>query len=214
MVVYNIDIEKRLKKCDESLRQLLQDYMETQKLMAQTIKAIQQYYNLSYRKATHIKTVEQIVSSYELLVDNLTQIRNGKLSADMALNQINRDINSRKRNVIFHDVDKACEAVFWAATATSLYAAMFGIALPLLIVTPMLGVAVAITIVGAMFAAAYKSLECLTEFKSYSRHSLEYEHETSLVSFFKSSKRSSHEEYGEESLSEDEMRDDSRCFNF
>ncbi|KTD15684.1 hypothetical protein Lgra_0350 [Legionella gratiana] len=215
MVVYNSDIEKRLKNCDKKLRTLFQDYMQTHKLMSQTIQAIEQYYNLSYRKATRTKTIEQITSSYELLVDNLTQIKNGKLSSDMALNQISRDINSRKRNVIFHDIAKAAESLFWAATATSLYAAVFGIALPVLIVQPLLGVAVGITIVGAMLTAAYKSFACLAEFKSYSRHSLEYEHETSLVSFFKSSKRSHCVESDESSLSQDEeIKEDSRCFIF
>ncbi|ARB91137.1 DUF5638 domain-containing protein [Legionella longbeachae] len=216
MVVYNSDIEKRLKKCDKKLRTLFQDYMKAHQLMSQTIQAIEQYYNTSYRKATRTKTIEQITSSYELLVDNLSQIKNTKLSPDMALKQISRDINSRKRNVLYHDVAKAAESIFWAATATTLYAAVFGIALPILIVQPVLGVAVGITIVGAMLAAAYKSFACLTEFKSYSRHSLEYEHETSLVSFFsKTSKRIQHMECDEISLSQEEdVSDRSPCFNF
>ncbi|AUH72941.1 DUF5638 domain-containing protein [Legionella sainthelensi] len=216
MVVYNSDIEKRLKKCDKKLRTLFQDYMKTHQLMSQTIQAIEQYYNTSYRKATRTKTIEQIASSYELLVDNLTQIKNSRLSPDMALKQIGRDINSRKRNVIFHDVAKAAESLFWAATATTLYAAVFGIALPILIVQPVLGVAVGVTIIGAMLTAAYKSFACLTEFKSYSRHSLEYEHETNLVSFFsKTSKRIQNMECDEISLSQEEdIRDKSPCFNF
>ena len=176
--------EKRLRAYDEKLHALFANAEIDQKIQSQ-IKAVKKYYNLSYTKATSAKKVEEIVSSYGLFVDQLTKVKSGELNPKAASEQIGSACESRKIGVLFHNLAKACELMFYAATAFSLYAGIFGIALPVLIVQPVLGVAVGITIVGAMLGAIHKAGTCLTEFRSLSRHDTEYTNEISLVSFFK-----------------------------
>ncbi|KTC90658.1 DUF5638 domain-containing protein [Fluoribacter dumoffii] len=183
MPVNHSKFERRLNKCDEDLQALCDQQKQDQKIQ-QKINAVKAYYNLSYTKASTAKTVEEIVTRYESFVEQLTQVKNGTLSSQKAMEAIGSNSESRKLKVIFHDLAKAAEAMFYAATAFSLYAGIFGIALPVLIVQPLLGVAVGITIVGAMLGAAYKALACLTEFRSISRHDTEYNNESSLIKSF------------------------------
>jgi hypothetical protein len=195
------ELEHRLKKCREDLNSLLEEHSNTQLVKAK-IKSVDAYYNLSYAKASKASTVEQIVRDYEALVKNLAQVKNGNLKPELVLNQISSATNSRKRDVVFHDLAKVCESIFWAATAFSLYAAIWGIALPVLVVQPVLGVAVAVTVVGAMLKAAHNSLSCLSEMRSFGRHSAENDDEARLVSSFFKPKEKTHRE---EHVLEDEL---------
>lgn len=185
-------LELRLRACDKKLHALFADQDAGEKLKQQ-IQAVQDYYNLSYTKATTSKKVEAIASSYELFVDQLTEVKNGKQAPKEASGKISNACESRKIGALFYNLAKACELMFYAATAFSLYAGIFGIALPVLIVQPVLGVAVGITIVGAMLAATYKAFSCLTEFRSFSRHDAEYTNELSLISFFKPARQEQRE---------------------
>ncbi|KTD09042.1 hypothetical protein Lgra_2277 [Legionella gratiana] len=178
-------LERRLSICDKKLSALFASEKELDDKLKQQIKAVQDYYNLSYTKASSAKTVETIATSYESFVAGLTKVKHGEMSHIDAMDALLKTSESRKINVLFKNLAKTCELLFWSATAFSLYAGIFGIALPVLIIQPTLGIAVGITIVGAMVAAAYKALSCFTEFKSVSRHDAEYTNEVSLVSFFK-----------------------------
>ncbi|KTD40383.1 DUF5638 domain-containing protein [Legionella parisiensis] len=184
MPLNHTKLERRLSACDKALNALFADQLFSEKIQQQ-IKAVQDYYNLSYTKTNSAKKAEEIAASYELFLDQLTRVKHRQLNIKEASEKISNSCESRKIGVLFHNLAKACEVMFYAATAFSLYAGIFGIALPVLIVQPALGVAVGITIVGAMIAAAYKALSCFTEFKSFSRHDTEYTNELSLVSFFK-----------------------------
>jgi hypothetical protein len=199
------ELEHRLKKCKDDLKSLFDEH-EKSHLMQKRIKAVDDYYTLSYAKASTANTVEQIARSYEAFVGNLAKVKSGEINPEQALNQISGSNGTRKRDVVFHDLAKACESVFWAATAFSLYAAIWGIALPVLVVQPVLGVAIAITIVGAMLKAAHKSLSCLGEMRAFGRHGDEYDNEASLVSFFKPERR-----HHQEELVLDEQLDATLC---
>ena len=74
--------------------------------------------------------------------------------------------------------------MFWASTALALYASVYLIALPMLIVQPVLGIAMGITIGGFFLKSAINCVSCCTEFKGFGRHSAEYEHERMLFKFF------------------------------
>ncbi|HHF7366747.1 TPA: DUF5638 domain-containing protein [Legionella bozemanae] len=185
MPLNHTKLERRLSACDEALNALFANQQKQIGVkIQQQIKSVQNYYNLSYTKTNSAKKAEEIAASYELFIDQLTKAKNRQLNTKEASEKISNSCESRKIGVLFHNLAKACELMFYAATAFSLYAGIFGIALPVLIVQPVLGVAVGITIVGAMIAAAYKALSCFTEFKSFSRHDIEYTNELSLVSFF------------------------------
>ncbi|CAM2959607.1 Uncharacterised protein [Legionella steigerwaltii] len=183
MPVNHSIFEPRLNTCNKELQALF-DGLEIGEKLQQKIDAVKNYYNLSYTKAISAKKVEDIVQSYELFIRELTNVKNGKLKPKEALDKIGSACESRKISVLFHNLAKACELMFYAATAFSLWAGIFGIALPVLIVQPVLGVAVGITVVGGMLAAAYKALSCFTEFRSISRHDAEYTNEKDLISYF------------------------------
>ncbi|MCE0724566.1 MULTISPECIES: DUF5638 domain-containing protein [Legionella] len=200
-------LELRLNACDEALQTLFADQDVGEKIRKQ-ITAVQEYYNLSYTKTNSAKSAEKIAASYELFLDQLAKVKYKQLNTKEASEKISNSCESRKIGVLFHNLGKALELMFYAATAFSLYAGIFGIALPVLIVQPVLGIAVGITIVGAMIAAAYKALSCFTEFKSFSRHDTEYTNELSLVSFFKPVLQPMKEEL--QLSEEDEL--ENRCF--
>ncbi|PWY55160.1 hypothetical protein DGG96_13345 [Legionella qingyii] len=201
-------LELRLSACDSKLHALFAKAQIGEKLQQQ-VNAVQDYYNLSYTKATTAKKVEEIAASYELFIDQLSKLKKGELTPKAASERIASACESRKIGVLFHNLAKACELMFYAATAFSLYAGIFGIALPVLIVQPVLGVAVGITIVGAMLSAIYKAGTCLTEFRSLSRHDAEYTNELSLVSFFKPK----HQEKENVDRIEDEELEGACCYS-
>ncbi|STY30051.1 Uncharacterised protein [Legionella wadsworthii] len=186
-------LEARLHECDQELDKLFADQNPGFKINQQ-IKAVKDYYNLSYTKVVSAKKADQIATSYEFFINHLKQVKNKPLNSKECIDQISSSCESRKIGVLFHNLAKACELLFYAATAFSLYAGIFGIALPVLIVQPVLGVAVGITIVGAMIAAAYKALSCFSEFKTFGRHEAEYTNELSLISFFTPARQQQKEE--------------------
>lgn len=177
-------MELSLEACDKKLAALFPGN-EKNPILGQKIKSIQNYYNMSYNRASTEKTILSITKSYELLIEQLTQIKKGRLTPPEVLKEIENTIQFRKMHIVFHDLIKICEATFWGATAFSLFAGIFGIALPLLIIQPILGIPVSITIIGSLLATGAKCLSCLGELKTFSRHNAEYKQETSLISFFK-----------------------------
>jgi hypothetical protein len=94
-------------------------------------------------------------------------------------------IHDRRAAVLFHDLFKFLELIFWASAGVSLYASLFLIALPMLLVQPPLGIAVMITVGGLLLGTAIKCIETLRAFKTISRHDNEYNHETAVLRFFK-----------------------------
>lgn len=191
--------ERRLSSCDANLSALFAD-TEISEAIQKHIKAVKEYYNSSYVKAQKNKTVEDIITSYEFYVEQLSKVKSGALPRQDMLDAINYANDERRLDVVWANLAKAAELIFWAGTAVTLYASIFLIALPMLIVQTPLGIASTIFIGGSLLASAAKCLNCLTEFRSFGRHDDEYVHETSLLSFFKpaTNKRPAPEEMNEE----------------
>ena len=178
-------LEKRLNDCDNKLSALFTKHPENEALQRQ-VKAVQHYYNLSYAKAKKDKTITKIINSYELYVQQLKMVKNNPLVSGKILKTINNANDARKIAVIFFDLAKAAESLFWVATGISLYASVFVIAIPMLIVQTPLGIALSIVIAGLLIKAVANCIQCMSEFRSYKRHQTEYVHEVNLLSFFKS----------------------------
>lgn len=179
-------LEQRLRRCDRKLFNLFLAQEELTPELKRTIKAVEEYYNLSYTKAYSKKTIEQIAQSYELFVNQLTLVKKGALNSDNLLNSMKQETSNRKMRGHFYNLAKACECMFWSALTFSLLSLVFGVVLPTLILgSAIIGLALGITVIGAMFHTAYKAASCLTQFKSVSRHRDEYNHEVALISFFK-----------------------------
>ncbi len=189
-------LEARLSKCDEKLNKLFNGF-EISDAVKKHIQEVQDYYNLSYTKAQKNTTAEAIVTTYEEYVIHLENVKNGtywyttgqnnyeetqKLldDAKAAMNYAN---DSRNIGTVKHNLVNICALMFWASTALALYAAVYLIALPMLIVQIFLGIAMGITLGGFFLKSAANCIECFTEFKGFGRHSAEYEHERQLLNF-------------------------------
>ncbi|MDR3503435.1 MAG: DUF5638 domain-containing protein [Legionella sp.] len=177
------------------LNQLINDEANANKIQKH-IDAIQHYYNTSLRTAKNEKTQNAIVNSYEnyiRLLNNAYKI--GHQQQPTASEQIDeffkssneaigREYDARRINAFFHNCYKVCELTFWASATITMYASIFLVALPMLIVQPTLGLAVSIAVGGVFLKAASNCLECLKEFKGTARHSAEYDSERAILSFF------------------------------
>ncbi|EHL32896.1 DUF5638 domain-containing protein [Legionella drancourtii] len=189
-------LEKRLSDCDEKLSALFND-VEISDAIKKHIQEVQTYYNLSYTKAQKGKTAEAIVTTYEEYVIHLENVKNGTYwyttgrytyeetlksfnDAKAAMDYAN---DSRTIDAVKHNLANICALMFWASTALALYASVYLIALPMLIVQTALGIAMGITIGGFFLKSAANCIECFTGFKGFGRHSAEYEHENQLLNF-------------------------------
>jgi hypothetical protein len=188
-----LKLEQQLTECDNKLSALFLN--EEDKAILEHVQAIKNYYRLSYTKAKKKQTVEAIICDYEGYLTYLEQIKQFSVASfpDISVYEnackkardfITYSNDSRYLNVIKHNLLKVCELIFWASTALTLYASIYLLALPMILVQPVLGVAMMITIGGFLLKTAMNFIKCFVEFKSLERHKAEYKHEISLLSFF------------------------------
>lgn len=192
-----VNLQKRLDECDTKLAELFKGEPVTE-VVLEHIEVVKDYYRLSYTKAQKDKTIEAIVKSYEDYVLHLQNVKTaGKLDKgdELSFDALKGEYkkakygivyasDSRYLDVIKHDLLKVCELMFWASTALALYASIYLIALPMLLVQPVLGIAMAVTIGGFLLKAAADFITCLTEFRGFGRHAAEYKAEVNLLGFF------------------------------
>lgn len=199
---YNLaKLDRRLEDCNNDLASLFP--LSDSNIQSQ-LKAVKNYYEKSCNDAINRVEMESIIKNYELFISNLTKIKeyteSYKLSQDPdeiesfqeryeAIN-ILKNINlQHKTNVIFANLAKACELIFWISASLTLFASIFAIALPVLIVQPAFGLVISITTAGFIFKAMQNLINCLSEFKSFRPHDNEYDREVQLVSFFQPKKK-------------------------
>lgn len=192
------DCHDKLEKIKEDLTHLANDSQKAPAI-AQYIKGIQEYYNQSLAKAQTAKTKNEIIQSYLHYIKLLNDTQKSTLSYQQAQTPyetalsvyksaekaIGDENDAQKISAILHNIYKTCELIFWASAAVTLYAAVFLVALPMLIVQPSLGLAVSITIGGLFLKTAKNSFDCLSEFRGLTRHTTEYSNEAGLLEFFK-----------------------------
>lgn len=184
----------QLEVVKNTLSQLISDEEVAGKIQKH-INVIQNYYNTSLRNAKNEKTQNAIITSYENYINLLNQshqfahvepVGPDKLEEFFKTSNeaIGREYDARRINAFFHNCYKVCELTFWASAAITLYASIFLVALPMLIVQPTLGLAVSIAVGGLFLKTTGNCLECFNEFKGTARHSTEYDSERALLSFF------------------------------
>ncbi|MGC1183402.1 DUF5638 domain-containing protein [Legionella sp.] len=189
------NLEKRLIENDQKLSNLFTGVKLNESLLKH-IADIKNYYNISYTKAKESKTIEAIIKDYENFVDHLKILKSNsgvtnvsyerRLEAyNKATDSIRHARNSKKLAIIKYDLAQACKLTFWAASAISLYASIFLIALPMVIFQPVIGLSMSISIGGLLLMTALKCTQCIREFKTLGRHDIEYRDEIELFGLFK-----------------------------
>ncbi|CAM4481006.1 MAG: hypothetical protein LEGION0403_FIIPPAGN_01525 [Legionella sp.] len=188
------DFHDQLETVKNTLTQLISDKETTSKI-EKHISEIQNYYNTSLHTAKNEKTQNAIINSYANyigLLNSACQIGQQQPTAYERLDEflktsneaIGREYDARRVNAFFHNCYNVCELTFWASAAITMYASIFLVALPMLIVQFTLGLAVSIAVGGTFLKTASNCIECLGEFKGTARHSAEYDSERALLSFF------------------------------
>lgn len=184
----------QLETVKATLNQIINDQNAAIKIQ-EHINVIQNYYNTSLRAAKNEKKQNAVVTSYENYIKLLNDAGQLRLQEPMASAQldeflktsneaIGREYDARRISAFFHNCYKICELAFWASAAITMYASIFLVALPMLIVQPTLGLAVSIAVGGVFLKTTSNCLECFGEFKGTARHSTEYDSERALLSFF------------------------------
>ncbi len=177
------EMELRLTKCHENLNQLFAGIMtdEVGRTFQPHIESVQKYYNTSYQKAEKTSTIEKIISRYEEYIQLLTNVSQGKPKAQERVDIFKQNLLSRKIDVVLSNLAKACELIFWAAAAITLFSSIFMIALPIVIVQPPLGVAIMIAVGGLLIKSAMSCFNCFKEFRTLGRHKKGYDDEVATL---------------------------------
>jgi hypothetical protein len=192
MALNYIEIARKLNECDANLTALFKDENPDNTIL-QHIQAIKDYYHLSYSKAEEKQTIEAILINYADYVSYLEKVKQGRIGKSYeeasliyknAQEFIIHASDSRYLNVIKYDILKAGEILFWASTAVTLYASIYLLVLPMLMLQPVLGAAMLLTLGGLLIKSAVSCIYCFTEFKSLERHMKESENEINLLNFF------------------------------
>ncbi|MFJ1268317.1 DUF5638 domain-containing protein [Legionella lytica] len=201
MPLYYTDAKTRINAFHDQLETVKATLTEiiNDKDVAEEIKAhidvIQNYYNTSLRAAKNEKTQNAVIHSYQNYINLLKTAHQMGTQKPVVLGPldeffkasneaIGREYDARRISAFFHNCYKICELTFWASAAITMYASIFLVALPMLIVQPTLGLAVSIAVGGMFLKTTSNCLECFGEFKGTARHSTEYVTEKALLSFF------------------------------
>ncbi len=197
MPLYYTAHEQALKKLDRKLLALFKKEITINPALKNNVNAVIEYYRLSYKKAAKEKTIQAILGSYQ---DFIAEIESVKMNVanckpdskneealkniNAAFAKISERCTNRQLDVALLNLAKACEIVFWLATAVTLYASFFLISIPMLLVQPPLGIITGIATLGLFGGVLSNCIRCMTEFRSLTRHRNEYSHEKSLLETF------------------------------
>ncbi|CAM2756945.1 Uncharacterised protein [Legionella steigerwaltii] len=171
-------LEERLVSCHNKLLRLYEEN-EPEPILLQHLNDVDTYYNTSFNKSIYAR--KTIVESYEWFVDNLIKVKNGGLSADKALKMIQDQTFNRKLGIAFYNIVKTLETTFWAAASSIFFLCATTITAP----NALLGFGLTIIAAALLIKSISNFLQCIDDFKSYTRLNDEDERERYLVTFFK-----------------------------
>lgn len=181
-----VELEQRLDENDRKLSSLfLQLELEEQSELEKNLEHIKNYYRISFARAAAKSNAESIVESYEYFVNILTKTRDGSHTADQAIELIDEINTDREIGIIFHNIAKVCEIIFWCLTACTCFLAIASIGCPFMLAQPILGITLSAGATLLALTAINELVDCFEEFKSLDRLRDEDKRERHLVSFFK-----------------------------
>lgn len=183
MPLYYPESIQRINECHKQLAEITTAISQDQAIIDAT-NAIQAYYNTSLSYAKTTKAQSAIIKNYEEYIKQLTDLKNSTATRKNTQDMLQATHDHQYISMIFANCYKMCELSFWAATAITLYSAIFLVALPMLIVQPTLGLAVSITVGGLLLKTAKNCIDCFSEFKTSSRHNEALNNKLHILSFF------------------------------
>lgn len=179
-----VELEQRLDENDRKLSSFFTQIEENNEL-EQNLQHVKNYYRISFARATAKSNADSIVESYEKFVEILAKTRDGSHTAHQAIEFINETNADREIGIIFHNIAKVCEIIFWALTIFTCLLAIATIDCAFLVAQPIIGIALTAGTTLLALTTANELVDCFGEFKSLDRLQDEDKRERNLVSFFK-----------------------------
>lgn len=181
-----LELGKRLDKATTELNGLLADLPSQDEVKAGIEKVSQLYASRFGELSLNSFQISAIVVEYETLVSKMAQVRYGALHADEAIEYIDGLNFSRKLSVVWHNIVKACEMLFWFSLL-AVESLVLELHVPLLFINPLMAVLALNNMVNLLYIAAFTLgglLACLSEFQDFTITNEEAEGERNVVSFF------------------------------
>lgn len=176
-------LNARLQECDARISKLVPQGNRTNEVEGQ-LKLFKKHYRQSFQNSKSNKNASSILSSYEEAILRLERVKCGELSAEKAVKLIDSETCSRKLAIVYHNIAKVCELLFWLMATTTCFSALIDIGIPLIFTQPLIGCAVSISMIAMMKTLFGKATNCLSQFKSFDRYNDEAAREKNLASFF------------------------------
>ncbi|WP_131779873.1 DUF5638 domain-containing protein [Legionella bozemanae] len=177
-------MEKRLNECDKKIDALVHG-VELNEEIERQLKALKTYYHKLYIDALDDESEKESIKLYELLVLGLESAKNGQLTAEKILKEIEEIKSLRKTGVVLENILTSLELLFWAALSSTFFSYCVLMAAPLVAVNPFFALAVLSVSCMAAICSTVRFFNCLDEFKSFTPIEEEFEREKNLIRFFK-----------------------------
>ncbi len=176
---------------DSSIQDALNLFEDKQFIDLSPLYLLNDYYTTRFSNCENNGQRQLLTQEYAHLLETMKKIKSGSLSADEALNNLNRLSRDKKLNVILHNTLKTCELLFWVTAALTSYAFCVGFGIPLLFLNPPLGLALIMGTAVLIIESAAKALETANSFKNLSPINQQKNLEHQVLSLFFSPKKES-----------------------
>ncbi|RUR19507.1 hypothetical protein ELY21_04620 [Legionella sp. km535] len=178
-----LDLNACMGQCNQAFDNIFTNLELTQTIEEQ-LRQVKSFYAHHYHGAKDKSTKINVLEDYQNLILLLSQVSQGELSADQALNTIDKWTEMKQIGIIIHNLITVCELMFWAAASALFYSSCISVGIPLLACDPISGLL--LTLGSALLAASsiHEGFDCFEEFKTLDHVNNESEREKNLISFF------------------------------
>lgn len=181
----NPDILRRYNQCNSDLITIIKSIRSVEEEnVRETLSVVNNYYLISLMKADSNKRKE-IIEEYEDSIFYLRMVQEGHWTAEQFEAEINSTVSSRKVGIVFYNIAKVLEMLFWASATVTCYTACVVVGIPLILTDFLIGMAVTIATGALMYKTLKYTADCFEQFKSTERHEAARVAQNTLASFFK-----------------------------
>lgn len=180
------NVQTKLNRLNAEFNALFAAELTNQQLTIQ-IQLVQDFYHEQLTESASSNKNQPLLNHYKTLIDTLNLVRAGQLTAEQAVQDIDATAYSQKIAVAVHNLLKACEMLFWLATALTCYFVSIAIGIPGILMQPIIGIPLTVGSFHSANFSLYKTATCADEFKSFAAINHENQRERTLIGFFASS---------------------------
>lgn len=150
---------------------------------------LNEYYRNQFVSTDDYKKKHLSVREHAYIVGLTQRVNEGKMTSELALQEVDKMSSNRKTDVLLSNIFKAFELLFWIAAAVTSYAFCIGFGIPVMFFNPLAGILITAGTAILMLEAASTAFECIEEFQSSNSIEEERVVERDVISFFAKPKR-------------------------